>query len=133
MKHTSYFSFLMFLVLFIAGPATCLRSEVQERRGDPNAGTVLGISQSRFTLNGEPTFLVGFSYYGGLGATPETLRRDFDDLQRLGFNWLRVWATWEAFGENVSRSMRKETEDPFIWNASSRWSPNAIDAIWWWT
>ena len=30
------------------------------------------------------------------------VRRDLDDLQRHGFNWLRVWATWAAFDHDVS-------------------------------
>jgi hypothetical protein len=64
--------------------------------------TVLGIEDFRFTLNGKPTFLLGISYYGGLGATEDFVRRDLDDLGRRGFNWLRVWATWSAFGEDVS-------------------------------
>jgi hypothetical protein len=64
--------------------------------------TSLGINGSRFTLNGEPTFLLGVSYYGALGATDEFVRQDLDDFDRCGFNWLRVWATWESFGEDVS-------------------------------
>jgi hypothetical protein len=42
------------------------------------------------------------SYYGALGAPEEFMRRDLDDVQRYGFNWLRVWATWESFGDDVS-------------------------------
>jgi hypothetical protein len=64
--------------------------------------TELGLNGTRFTLNGAPTFLLGVSYYGALGAPEDFLRRDLDDLQRSGFNWLRVWATWEAFSNNVS-------------------------------
>lgn len=64
--------------------------------------TVLAINQTRFTINGKPTFLLGISYYGGLGARRELVCRDLDDLQRLGFNWLRVWATWAYGGEDVS-------------------------------
>jgi hypothetical protein len=30
------------------------------------------------------------------------VRRDLDELQQFGFNWLRVFATWDSFGENVS-------------------------------
>ena len=30
------------------------------------------------------------------------VEQDLDDLQRYGFNWLRVWATWGAFREDVS-------------------------------
>ena len=64
--------------------------------------TVLGVREHRFTLNGTPAFLLGFSYYGALGAPEEFLRRDLDDAQRHGFNWLRVWATWDAFDQDVS-------------------------------
>ncbi|AMV36054.1 hypothetical protein [Planctomyces sp. SH-PL62] len=64
--------------------------------------TELGVQGARFTVNGRPTFLLGASYYGGLGAPADFVRRDLDDLQRNGFNWVRVWATWGAFGRDVS-------------------------------
>ena len=64
--------------------------------------TVLGVREERFTLNGTLTFLLGFSYYGALGASQDFIRRDLDDAQRYGFNWLRVWATWNAFDHDVS-------------------------------
>ena len=64
--------------------------------------TTLGIQGSRFTLNGKPRFLLGISYYGGLGASEDAIRKDLDDIQKCGFNWLRVWATWAAFGNDVS-------------------------------
>jgi hypothetical protein len=79
--------------------ASFVATQADER---PAKATVLGIQDSRFTLNGKPTFLLGVSYYGGLGATQEFVRRDLDDLARRGFNWLRVWATWSTFGEDVS-------------------------------
>jgi hypothetical protein len=79
--------------------ASAVATQADER---PAKTTALGIQDSRFTLNGKPTFLLGVSYYGGLGATQEFVRRDLDDLARRGFNWLRVWATWNAFGEDVS-------------------------------
>lgn len=70
--------------------------------GAAGAPTALGIRDATFTLNGQAVFLLGMSYYGALGAPEEFLGQDLDDLQRLGFNWLRVWATWESFGEDVS-------------------------------
>lgn len=66
------------------------------------AATELGVQDTRFTLDGKPTFLLGMSYYGGLGASEDFIRGDLDELQRHGFNWIRVWATWAAFGEDVS-------------------------------
>jgi hypothetical protein len=69
---------------------------------DGKAVTRLGIAGTRFTVNGRPTFLFGVSYYGALGAPDEAVRRDLADLKKHGFNWVRVWATWAAFGEDVS-------------------------------
>ena len=66
------------------------------------AKTELGVSGGRFTVNGKPTFLLGVSYYGALGASDEVIRRDLDDMRRDGFNWIRVWATWAAFDNDVS-------------------------------
>ncbi|MHC4406052.1 MAG: glycoside hydrolase 5 family protein [Planctomycetota bacterium] len=66
------------------------------------AATELAVENTRFTLDGEPTFLLGASYYGALGASEKTIRRDLDDLARLGVNWIRVWATWAAFDHDVS-------------------------------
>jgi hypothetical protein len=64
--------------------------------------TEVGIQGDRFTLDGKPAFLLGCSYYAGLGADDETLRHDLDALKRHGFNWVRVWATWAAFDHDVS-------------------------------
>ena len=66
------------------------------------AATELGIEGTRFTLDGKPTFLLGVSYYGALGAPQEFVEQDLDDLQRLGINWIRVWATWAAFENDVT-------------------------------
>lgn len=77
--------------------------------------TVLGVEGSRFTLNQAPTFLLGFSAYGALGAPEESLRHDLDDAQRFGFNWLRVWATWVAFGQDVSAvGADGQAREPFL-------------------
>ena len=68
----------------------------------PAPSTELGISGTRFTINGKPTFLFGISYYAALGAPREFITLDLDDIQKLGINWLRVWATWAAFDNDVS-------------------------------
>jgi hypothetical protein len=60
------------------------------------------VKESSFALDGKPTFLLGCSYYAGLGASEDTLRRDLDAMQQHGFNWVRVWATWAAFDHDVS-------------------------------
>jgi hypothetical protein len=64
--------------------------------------TTLSIDGARFTLKGKPTFLLGISYYGALGAPEKLIQLDLDDIKRHGFNWLRVWATWESFGDDLS-------------------------------
>jgi hypothetical protein len=96
------------ILIGVVGLALVLASE---RRGGAASGpstepsdrhAVLGIQGSRFTINGKPTFLLGMSYYGGLGASDGFLRRDLDELRRLGFNWLRVWATCGLFDQDIS-------------------------------
>lgn len=77
--------------------------------------TVLGVQGTRFTLNGRPTFLLGASYYGGLGAPEAFVRQDLDDLRRRGFNWLRVWATWSAFDHDVSAvDVEGRAREPYL-------------------
>lgn len=64
--------------------------------------TELGVERTRFTLDGKPTFLLGVSYYGALGASDRTVEADLKDMREAGFNWIRAWATWAAFGNDVS-------------------------------
>jgi len=69
---------------------------------DTAQATRLGTAETHFTIDGRPTFLLGVSYYGGLGASRASVSRDLDDCRRFGFNWLRVWATWDGFDDDVS-------------------------------
>jgi len=62
----------------------------------------LGVKGSQFTLDDRPVFLLGISYYGALGASQENIRRDLADMKKCGLNWLRLWATWAAFDNDVS-------------------------------
>jgi hypothetical protein len=62
----------------------------------------LEIQDTQFLIDGKPTFLLGASYYGALGAPDDFVERDLRELRERGFNWIRVWATWDAFGSNVS-------------------------------
>src|ERR1041385_7777858 len=64
--------------------------------------TDVGVDAGRVMLDGKPAFLLGISYYGGLGASDESIAKDLDDMKRYGFNWLRVWATWTSGGSDVS-------------------------------
>jgi len=79
------------------------------------AATVLGIEGTRFTLDGKPTFLLGFSYYAGLGASEEFIRADLTDFQKSGFNWLRVWATCGLAEQDVSAvDAQGRPREPFL-------------------
>ena len=64
--------------------------------------TDLAADGTRFTIDGRPAFLLGCSYYAGLGASDDTNRRDLDALKGRGFSWVRVWVTWAAFDHDVS-------------------------------
>lgn len=66
------------------------------------SATELRTEGGRFTLDGKPAFLLGVSYYGGLGASEEQVAADLDDLAARGINWVRLWATWAFEGRDVS-------------------------------
>ena len=84
------------------------------------AGTELGIEGKQFTINDKPAFLLGISYYGALGASKDFIRRDLDDMQKYGFNWFRVWATWGAFDNEVSVvNPQGKPREPYL--AKLRW------------
>jgi len=89
---------------------------MQSVRGEqPGAGTRLGIQGTEFTVNGRPTFLLGVSYYAGLGASEDSIRQDLDEMRKRGFNWIRVWATWSAFDNNVSAvDAEGNAREPFL-------------------
>ena len=93
--------------------ARLIRESITDAPARP--ATQLGLAGPQFTLNGKPTFLLGISYYGALGAGEQTIRRDLDDIQRHGFNWIRVWATWSAFTNDVS-AVRDDgaAREPFL-------------------
>jgi len=63
---------------------------------------VLETQGTQFLIDQKPAFLLGASYYGGLGASDDFVDKDLAELKGLGFNWIRVWATWSAFENNVS-------------------------------
>jgi len=64
--------------------------------------TELGIQGTRFTVDGRPTFLLGISYYGALGASESTIQQDLQSMKQRGINWIRVWADWAAYDNDVS-------------------------------
>jgi len=64
--------------------------------------TKLGIEKNLFTINKKPTFLYGISYYGGLGASESSIQKDLADIQKKGFNWIRIWANWPGASSDIS-------------------------------
>jgi hypothetical protein len=83
--------------------------------GGTASATELGIDGTQFMVNGEPTFLLGMSYYGGLGAPESAIEADLDDLKHRGFNWIRLWVTWAAHENNVSVvDSQGDAREPFM-------------------
>ena len=90
------------------------------------AETELGIKDTQFTINGQPTFLLGISYYGALGASKDFILKDLDDMQKCGFNWFRLWATWGAFGNDVSAvDIQGNPREPYL--AKLKWLVEECD------
>jgi hypothetical protein len=63
---------------------------------------ILETHGTEFLIDKKPTFLLGASYYAGLGASDEFVDKDLKELKEYGFNWIRVWATWSGFENNVA-------------------------------
>jgi hypothetical protein len=106
MRH---FSICICVAVFCAaGSGSGAAGSIPDVHGQPvsghlaAAGIMLGTDGTAFTLNGKKTFLLGASYYGALGAPEDSIARDLDDLRMLNFNWIRVWAVWDMFDNNVS-------------------------------
>lgn len=89
--------------------------------GTASFATELGVSGTRFTIDGKPAFLLGCSYYAGLGASEAFAARDLDDMKALGFNWIRVWVTWAAFDNDISAVdlVTGEAREPYM--AKLKW------------
>jgi hypothetical protein len=80
-----------------------------------SSGVEFDTKAGRFTIDSCPTFLFGVSYYGALGAPRDSVLKDLDDMQHLGVNWIRVWATWGAFGNDVSAvDARGQARQPYF-------------------
>ena len=65
----------------------------------PAFAVTLGTSKDGkyFTIDKEPTFLCGISYYAGNSVEdPEHVKKDLDDMVKDGLNWIRVWAIWNS-------------------------------------
>ena len=89
-------------MVLIAHQQDDVQGAAERERDEPKPRTVLGIQETQFTLNGRPSFLLGISYYGGLGASEAGLQADLAEMKRDGFNWIRVWANWSSFTNDVS-------------------------------
>jgi hypothetical protein len=89
-------------LVVVAALVTLAMQPLSGAANEEKRETRLSIHGRQFTINGQPTFLFGISYYAALGASEAHIKRDLDQMQRLGFNWFRVWATWAAFSNDVS-------------------------------
>ena len=74
----------------------------------------LGIEGANFTLDGKPTFLLGISYYAAQGASTECVESDMSAFAATGINWVRVWATWDMFGEVSAVDANGAAQEPYL-------------------
>ena len=80
-----------------------------------DGATELRTKGTQFTINGKPTFLLGISYYAALGASKDLILKDLDQMQSSGFNWFRVWATWDGFDNDVAAvDGEGKAREPFL-------------------
>lgn len=64
--------------------------------------TKIDINNTVFTINSQPVFLYGISYYGALDAQQSFLQKDLADIKKNRFNWIRIWANWPGITSDVS-------------------------------
>jgi hypothetical protein len=65
----------------------------------PQAGPVsVGVSGDKFTVNGQPKFLLGASYFDASNWRTS----DIDDLAARRFNLIRIWLDWGTAGDGRS-------------------------------
>jgi predicted amidohydrolase len=75
----------------------------QHKRSPPSEGKPvpkLGISGDKFTINGQPQFLLGVSYFDFLDWRVS----DLDDLWARRFNLVRIFMDWETRNGNSQQS-----------------------------
>jgi hypothetical protein len=65
-------------------------------------GAEIEVRGKMFAVDRRSVFLLGCSYYGGVGAAEQVYKTDLGELRNCGFNWIRIWATWAAYGKDVS-------------------------------
>src|SRR3989442_11487334 len=68
---------------------------------------VLGVEGDRFTLNGQPRFLVFVSYFDGVRRIPDNLASttvldaDLEYLVSKGVSGVRIFPNWQSPGETL--------------------------------
>ena len=91
---------LRFVVITVAVVALSARPEARTveaadaKPASTESKTRLQINGTQFTINGEPTFLHGISYYGALGAKRQFVVSPTDQLAAqylFGFTCLAFW------------------------------------------
>ncbi len=74
----------------------------------------LGVEDTKFTLDGKDTFLLGISYYAAQGASGECVQGDMSAFAYTGINWFRVWATWDMFGDISAVDASGAAREPYL-------------------
>src|SRR5438552_2538979 len=75
----------------------------------PVSTQALGVQGDRFTLNGQPRFLVFVSYFDGVRRIPDNLAStavldaDLDFFVRTGISGVRVFPNWQFAGDTLMR------------------------------
>ncbi|MDO8496047.1 MAG: hypothetical protein Q7S43_01175, partial [bacterium] len=98
--HWSIFVIITFFISsFISGSINSTGQFYSEQNSAlAQTGLTLGISGDRFTINGNPQFLLFISYFDAMNASDAILDSDFARLQSLGFNGIRIITNWNPPG-----------------------------------
>lgn len=81
------FRIFAILVVIVISPLYAIQDD------DPRKQKIQ-ISKGLFVVRGQPSFLLGISYFDALSAPQEILEADLAFLRVRRFNTVRIWASW---------------------------------------
>lgn len=87
------------LIVGAAALLACAVPTLPAADAHATAGSTLGISGDRFTLGGQPRFLLGVSYFDAVGWQAS----DLDAFQARRFNLIRIFLDWSIIDFKIQR------------------------------
>jgi hypothetical protein len=94
----------------LAGPIVCFWLLLSAGSAVPPQAPALGVSGDKFTVDGQPRFLLLVSYFDALDANETALTEDFTNFAQHGIDGVRIFVNWlDCAGMNDCRRSSPRT------------------------